>query len=389
PTPKPIPTPKPTPIPTPTPKPNPIPIPNRKATPNPMSARQEPESRYARQVRFRPIGEAGQRVISSARVLIVGCGALGSHAAELLCRAGVGSLHLVDRDVIEWTNLQRQLGFREEDAASSRSKSLTLAEHLSAINSEVEIVPHATELDYRNAESLARGSDIIVDGTDNVLTRFLINDLSLHLGIPWVYAGVIEAHGSIQAFSGRREGPCLRCFLRDLPAPGTLPTCDTAGVVGPAVAAVAGQQSALVLRVLVESAAGVDPSAPPFGRQVRLDLWNLEQRTVRVPRDPDCPTCHGGEFRVLAGELGVGSVELCGRNAIQVRPPQPIPVSGDEWDRLSRRLGELGAVDLRDGLMRVRSEDFTLTLFSDGRAIFDGLTDESQARSLYARFVGH
>ena len=344
------------------------------------------DDRYSRQILFEPIGRAGRDKIAAARVVVVGCGALGTHAAEHLARAGVGSLRLVDRDVVEWSNLERQIGFRETDAREQRPKAQALHDHLAGVNSAVTIDAQAVEFHYRNALDLTAGCDLIVDGTDNLPTRFLINDVSFRLGVPWIYAGVVQARGIVQAFSGA-SGPCLRCTLPELPPPGTLETCDTAGVLGPAVGAVSGWQTTLALRILVEGPADV------AGRQIRLAPWDLDARIATVEADPDCPVCVHRRFDYLAGTQSDRATILCGRRAVHVRPAPAGSSAGEAADsvdlrRLADRLAVLGPVEDREFFLRVQARDFTLTVFPDGRAIFDGLTDEARARSLYARFVG-
>ncbi|MCZ6792229.1 MAG: ThiF family adenylyltransferase [Planctomycetota bacterium] len=335
--------------------------------------------RYSRQTLFSPVGPRGQERIERARVLIVGCGALGTHSAEYLARAGVGSIRLVDRDLVEWSNLGRQIGFTEEDARRRTPKAIALARHLGEVNSTVAVEPRAMEFDHRSALDLAADRDLLVDGTDNALARYLLNDVSYRLGRPWIYAGVIEARGVVQAFSGDAP-PCLRCTWPEMPPPGSLATCDTAGVLGPAVAAVAGWQATLALRILVDGGA-----ANVAGRQVRLAVWDLEARISRVLPDASCPLCGEGCTEFLDGEHREEATALCGREAVLVRPV------GDSFPALASlvgRLERLGTVEDRELFLRVQAPECTVTVFPDGRAIFDGLTDEAQARSLYARFVG-
>jgi adenylyltransferase/sulfurtransferase len=337
-------------------------------------------SRYSRQELFAPIGASGQERLGAARVLVVGCGALGTHAAESLARAGVGALRLVDRDVVEWSNLQRQSSFTEDDARDGLPKAEALAAHLRRVNSEVDIEAQAVELHRHNALLLAQDADLILDGSDNVATRFLLNDLSYKLGLPWVYAGAVEGRAVAQAFSGT-GGPCLRCILGAPPPPGTLATCDTAGILGPAASVAAGWQAALALRILVEG------SARSVARlQVRQELWDIESRVLAVEADPNCPTCVEGAFEFLDADRGDDAVRLCGRNAVQVRPRSP--AGGADLDALARRIARLAGVERRSGCLHFSVEDVSVTVFSDLRAVFDGLTDLERARSLYARFLG-
>ena len=347
-----------------------------------MISELEPEDeRYSRQLLFPGVGSQGRERLRQSKVLIVGCGALGTHTAESLARAGVGEILLVDRDLVEWSNLERQTGFTEEDATQRNPKALALAEHLRSVNSTVRLGEHAVEFHYRNALDLAAGAHLLIDGTDNVPTRFLLNDVSYYLRTPWIYAGVVQARGLVQAFTGD-HGPCLRCTLPDLPPPGTLETCDTAGVLGPVVATVAGWQATLALKILVSGSA-----SEVSGHQVQLQPWDLQAKVSKVLPDRECVVCVGRKFEYLAGTHDQGATVLCGRRAVQVRPTD-LSSKPPDFDTLGKRLESLGHVENKGLFLRVATTRFTVTVFPDGRAIFDGLTDEARARSLYARYVG-
>ena len=339
--------------------------------------------RYSRQVRLGSIGEDGQTRLREARVLLVGCGALGTCSAEYLTRAGIGRLDLVDRDLVDMSNLGRQIAYTEADARESRPKAAALARHLAAVNGEVELGVHCVELDAGNASELSQGVDLILDGTDNLPTRFLLNDLALHRGVPWIYAGVVELGGLVLALSGS-GGPCLRCLLGEPPPPGTLPTCDTAGVLGAAVGAVASWQACLATRLLVD-----EQPADVLGKLVRIEPWHLAARVTPVLPDSACPACVERRFDWLRGEANIGGVSarLCGRNAVQVRPAARSAASAD-LDELAERLAPLGPVERTPWCLRLDLEGVRVTIFPDYRALFDGLTDLPRARSLYARWVG-
>jgi adenylyltransferase/sulfurtransferase len=327
------------------------------------------------------MGPEGQARLRSSSALIVGCGALGTHAAEHLARAGIGALRLVDRDIVEWSNLHRQALYDERDAREGRLKAEALAEHLAGIASAVRIEAFARDFHHANALDLAAGVDVILDGADNVPTRFLLNDVSWKLGIPWIYGGVIGGGGQVQLFTGR-EPPCLRCQAPELPSPGTIATCDTAGVIGPAAGVVAGWQAALALRLLATGDA-----SDIRGKRAILSPWDLSARIVDVDPDPACPVCKGGHLRALEGAFADASRVLCGRDAVQVFPA----ARGAPFDleKAASRLSSLGEVTSRKGYVRVASPDgFVLTLFEDGRGIFEGVTDAVRARSLYSRWVG-
>jgi adenylyltransferase/sulfurtransferase len=338
--------------------------------------------RYSRQTLFPPIGPRGQERIRNSRVLIVGCGALGTHSSELLGRAGVGKLRLVDRDIVEWSNLHRQAGFEETHARDGTPKSEALESWLVRINSEVSVEARVNDFNFTNATDLSEDCDLLIDGTDNLPTRFLLNDVSYRLRIPWIYAGAIGGTAHVQFFSGE-QGPCLRCHQRNLPPPGTIATCDTAGVIGPAAALAASWQAGLALRFLAQGT-----TASLHGKKALLEPWDLAARVVPSRADPECPVCAKSEFSALEGALLDRATVLCGRRAVQV-----LPAAGKRnamvLPEIAARLQAVGTVDQHQGLLRFDAgEGFRLTLFGDGRAIFDGLTDPTRARSLYARFVG-
>ena len=338
--------------------------------------------RYSRQTLFAPLGLQGQERLRSARALVVGCGALGTHSAELLARAGIGAIRLVDRDFVEWTNLHRQGGFEESHARDRTPKAEALASWLRRINSEVEVDSHVADFNFTNALELADGTSVILDGTDNLPARFLLNDVSYRLEVPWVYAGAVGSSAHVQLFSGRK-GPCLRCQLPDLPPAGTIATCDTSGVIGPAAALAGAWQAALALRAV--SGGGIEEIA---SQKAIFDPWTAVARVVRVERDPACPVCAKGRFEALEGEHAERATLLCGRSAVQVLP-SAADCGPFDPGRAALRVAQLGEVENLGGIVRVRSnEGYTLTLFEDGRAIFDGLTDPVRARNLYARFVG-
>lgn len=340
-----------------------------------------PADRYDRQRLLPAIGVAGQERLSRARAAIVGCGAIGTVVAEYLARAGVGRLLLIDRDIVDVSNLGRQIAFTEDDAREGRPKALALAAHLARVNSQIAVEPRPFDLDFANARELVADVEIVLDATDNAPTRFLINDLALELAVPWIYAGAIGTGGHVLAFPARGR-PCLRCYLPEPPPAGTLPTCDTAGVLGPAVAAVAGIEAALAIRVLVE---GESPRV--CGRLLRLDAWHAEWHEARVEGDPACLACAGHRREFLDGARADESVVLCGRGAIQVRPLRR-PTERDALAALATRLETAGRVERHAHYLRLRAPDFTMTVFADLRAVFDGLTDGSRARSLYARLIG-
>ena len=305
------------------------------------------EERYNRHHILEAIGKDGQERLSRSKVLIVGCGALGTHSAEYLARGGIGELRLVDRDFVDWSNLQRQIGFTEEDVRNGTPKALALKKHLEKANSSITIVAEPTEFQFFNAEKLARDVDLIIDASDNIPTRFLINDLSWKLSIPWIYGGAIETRGHALFLSGR-DGPCLRCYMGEPPPPGTLQTCDTAGVLGPAVAMVSSIQASMAIRSLT----GNEPELF-CGRLFRLDAWEMEWKESRIESDPDCQVCSRRNFDFLDGKGQLNSESLCGRQAIQVHPRSPNDV---DLQALACRLESVGKVECQTDHGRLRHD---------------------------------
>ena len=337
--------------------------------------------RYARQVILPSIGPQGQGRLAHTKVLLVGCGALGSAAANLLVRAGIGTLTIVDRDYVELHNLQRQALFDESDVAEHWPKAEAAAAKLRRVNREVTIIPLVADVDAGNIESIACGADVIVDGTDNFETRYLLNDVAVKWGRPWIYGGVIGNHGSTMTVRPGTSA-CLRCVFPEPPSAGTAPTCDTAGVLGPAVAAIAALQVAEVMKLAVGDEAATNTDL------VALDLWRLTLNRVPVggPRH-DCPTCAAAIYSFLDAPMPTRTTVLCGSDAVQVRPTGACSL---DLEALADRLRPAGDVKSNPFLVRFREPigGCELTIFSDGRAIINGTTDPAEARSLYARFVG-
>ena len=339
--------------------------------------------RYSRQIRFSGLSEDAQRNLLRSRVLIVGCGALGTVLAETLARAGVGYLRIVDRDFVELTNLQRQVLFDEDDVTSHQPKAVAAAARLARINSQVTIEPQVVDVDHTSILQLMEGVDLVLDGTDNFEIRFLINDACLDTGLPWIYAGVIGSHGQTMPVFPHESG-CLRCLIGDVPDAGSTETCETAGVLGPAVNVVSSLAAVTAIKLL----SGQRELVPL--RLTIVDVWEGTLRTMDVSRlreQSDCPACRGGERLWLSGERGARSVVLCGRNAVQIAPPAGTQL---DFEDLADRLGAAGEVSFNRYLLRLElaDPDFQITVFRDGRAIIGGTDDLAEARSLYARYVG-
>jgi adenylyltransferase/sulfurtransferase len=336
-------------------------------------------SRYSRQVRFSEIGGEGQGRIRSSAVVVVGAGALGSVASEMLVRAGVGRLRLVDRDYVEESNLQRQSLYDETDYREGLPKAIAAARKLRRINGDVDMEGVVEDVHAGNAVALVQGADLILDGTDNFETRYLLNDVSLRTGIPWIYAACVGSYG-MSFVVLPKETPCLRCFLQEEPAPGTSPTCDTAGVIAPAVHAVSAFQISEALKILSGRRDALT------GAVLSLDVWRGSVESFRpARRREDCPACGLGFLDYLSGTSESHAVTLCGRNAVQVRPARPAELSLEE---IASRLRELGRVTTNAYLLRAELDGREIVLFRDGRAIVHGTEDPSEARSLYARYVG-
>ncbi len=338
-------------------------------------------TRYARQIRFAPLGEAGQKALAAGRALICGCGALGSVIAESLTRAGVGGIRIVDRDFVEISNLQRQVLYDEQDAAQRLPKAIAAAEKLRRINSQVDIEPIVADVHAGNVLELAAGVQVILDGTDNFETRFLLNDAAIQLGIPWVYGGCLGAEGqSMTILPG--ETACLRCLMPEPPAPGETPTCDTAGILGPIVNVIASIAAAEGLKILSGRAAAISRVLSV------IDLWDnrlLQIRTDGLRSAADCRACCHGELSWLSGRHTAHSTVLCGRNAVQISPP---PGGRIALDALAAKLAGVGQVTRNRYLLRLAIDGHELTIFPDGRAIIGGTADPAVARSLYTRYVG-
>jgi molybdopterin-synthase adenylyltransferase len=337
-----------------------------------MDARQR--ERYSRQILFPPVGERGQERLLAGHAAIVGCGALGSFQAGALARAGVGRLTVIDRDYVEPGNLHRQFLFEEEDAAAALPKAIAAARRIARINSSIEVRPVVADLTADNVEELLCGAALILDGTDNFETRYLMNDFAVSRGLPWIYGAAVAAYGlTMPVIPGHTA--CLRCVYPEPPA-GAQPTCETAGVLNAIVSAVASLQVADALRILA--------TGEVHARITTIDVWSGNVRQVEGPaRDPECPCCGRREFPYLAGTARA-PVTLCGRNAVQVHERER-PV---DLETLGDRLRPLGPVRANEYVLRFGIEGYELTVFADGRAIIKGTSDTGIARSLYARYIG-
>ncbi|HTM54634.1 MAG TPA: ThiF family adenylyltransferase [Pirellulales bacterium] len=336
--------------------------------------------RYARQMRYAPLGEQGQQRLANSRALVCGCGALGSVIANTLVRAGVGHVRLVDRDFLELNNLQRQVLYNEADVASGLPKAIAAANRLRSINSQVTIEPIVTDIDPANVIGLTEDVDVILDGTDNFETRMLLNDVALSRGIPWVYGGCLGAEGQTMTILPG-ETACLRCLMHDTPPPGSMPTCDTAGILAPIINIIASLEANEAIKIL--SGHGEATS-----RELTIiDIWDNRIRQMNLDAlraEGDCPACRG-EYNWLNGDRASHTAVLCGRNAVQLNPPSGMTVS---LAALAEKLSSVGRVTRNPYLIRATIDPYVLTVFPDGRAIVGGTDDIPTARTVYAKYVG-
>ena len=336
------------------------------------------DERYSRQILLTEIGEEGQRRLLESSVLIVGCGALGSTISDILTRAGVGRIRIADRDVPELHNLHRQVLFDEDDVAAGIPKAEAAARKLRRINSSVVIDALVMDVTPRNIEALIADVTLVLDGTDNFETRYVINDACVKSGKPWIYGGVIGTTGmSMNVVPG--SGPCLRCLFPDAPTPGSLPTCDTLGVLNTAPAIIASIQATEACKFLVGSGEAA-------GGLIHADVWAGSFQRIDVRRAEDCPACALGRFDYLTVKETSWVTSLCGRNAVQITPARSTALS---LDRLGKTLARVGSVSYNGLLLQFEVEGWELMIFPDGRVIVKGTTDEAVAKGLYAKYVGN
>ena len=338
-----------------------------------------PDERYSRQVRFAPIGEAGQQRLAASRVLLIGLGALGTVAADQFVRAGVGLVRLVDRDFVEVSNLQRQSLFDEEDIRNSLPKAAAAEAKLRRINSSVEIEARVDDVNPSNIEDYLADVDLVLDALDNFETRFVVNDACVKHRKPWIYTAAVGSYGLVMPVLPGTT-PCLRCLMGSLPAPGTSPTCETAGVIAPITHIIASIQVAEALKFLTGNLRAEDV------RLTAYDVWSHRFQRIDVGTESmaTCPVCSEGKFEYLDGNP-LRTITLCGRNAVQLIPG----VKGDiNFEELSKSIAAFGAVQFNDFLLRCSAPPYEITLFKDGRAIVKGTEEAGAARSVYSRMVG-
>jgi adenylyltransferase/sulfurtransferase len=335
--------------------------------------------RYSRQILFGGIGKEGQEKLLSSRVLLVGCGALGASHAETLARAGVGNLRIVDRDFVEFTNLQRQTLYSESDALNRLPKAVAAQKRIAEINSDIKVEPVVADVNSSNIENLIKDCDLVLDGTDNFQIRYLINDACVKHEKTWIYGAAVSSYGTTMTIFPKKT-PCLRCIFEEMPSAGSAPTCDTAGVIMPIISSVSAIQTTETFKILTGNFERLHKSL------IQIDLWQNDWRRIKLSEpNPDCETCGKGNFEFLDAENIEFSAVLCGRNAVQIAPPKSAKI---DLGNLADRLRNLGQVKINEYLLRFDVDEFEITVFADARAIVRGTDDVSKARSIYARYVG-
>jgi len=339
------------------------------------------ELRYSRQHLFPFIGKEGQQKLFHSRVAIVGMGALGTALVNHMVRSGVGYVRIMDRDFVEYSNLQRQMLFNEEDAKLGKPKAIAAKEKLNDINSGVTIDAYVIDLTWKNAEELLSDVDLIIDGTDNFEVRYLVNDVAVKHQIPWIYGGAVSSRGMTFTIIPEKT-PCFRCIFPEAPAPGTSQTCDTAGVIGPIIQVVAAYQATEALKLLVGDYDHLSTSLRNF------ELWQNEYSEINIKnaRNESCPTCGHHHYDYLDPKDKSERVEsLCGRDTIQISPATKIKM---DLKKLANQLQSVGRVEKTPFLIRFYVEDYKLTVFPDGRSLVQGTSEITIAKNLYAKYIG-
>ena len=333
--------------------------------------------RYARQAVFGAVGKEGQERLLGAKVTIIGMGALGTVAANNLCRAGVGHIRMADRDYVEITNLQRQILFNEEDAAQSLPKAIAAFNHLSKVNSEITLEPVIADVNPSNIEGIVSDSDLVLDANDNFEIRLLINETCDKYGIPWIYCGALGSEGMTMNILPNGEGPCLRCFLGESDSLSG-PSCSTFGVLNMITMTMASIQTAEALKILI----GSDSVRKEL---LAVDLWGSNFHSIALKKDSDCPVCVHKRYEHLGRAVGSYTTSLCGSDSVQVVPPQPRNI---DFEALAERLKKTGDVRFSQHALRFSDDKYEIMLFQDGRAIIKNAIDGNNAKSVYTEYLG-
>ena len=330
--------------------------------------------RYSRQVIV--IGDDAQDKLSRSCAVIIGCGALGTIIATSIVRAGIGKVRIIDRDFIEYHNLQRQVLFDEEDIKNELPKAVAAERHLKKVNSSIEIEGVVADINHINIETLTEEADVILDGLDNFETRMLINDVSLKHDIPWIYGGAIATYGMTMTIIPHKT-PCFRCFASGATQRGVIQTCDTAGVMGPIPSIIGSWQAAEAMKLLTGS-------GEINGELITIDVWRNTFHRLKIKPRGDCPACHG-DYEYLDGKFGKRTAILCGQNAVQISNPEKKHISFEE---LAAHLKSVGEVNYNKFMLRFTVDGQEMVVFPDGRAIVKDTLDESVARGLYSKYIG-
>lgn len=338
-------------------------------------------NRYSRQILFSEIGEQGQKKLRDSKVVLAGCGALGTVIANNLVRAGIGELKIIDRDFVELNNLQRQILFDEEDVKRNIPKAIAAVEKLKKINSQVKLEAVVADVNFTNVEALVEGAKLLVDGTDNFEVRFLLNDACVKADIPWIYGSCVGSYGlTMNIIPGKT--PCFRCLFETAPLPGMAPTCDTAGVINPIVNIIAAIETAEAIKYLTGKFEALNKDL------ITIDIWegSFEKFNIADRRDKfDCPCCKQRKFEFLEAKQGSSITSLCGRNAVQITQKS---IGRVDFQELAERLKKSGEVTFNKYLLKFSIDQYEISLFPDSRAIIKGTNDFSVARGLYAKYIG-
>lgn len=337
--------------------------------------------RYSRQVLFQHIGEVRQRELMASYAVVAGCGALGSVSSSYLTRAGIGHIRIIDRDFVEESNLQRQILFDENDIADNLPKAIAAQRKLQRINTKINIEGIVSDINYTNIEELTKDADIILDGTDNFETRFLINDVCVKNNIPWIYGACIGSRGLTMNIIPSKT-PCLRCVFETMPQMGTFPTCDTAGVIGPIAGIISSIQVTEAIKILTKDFKSINK------KLLEIDVWDSKFKQIDIEdlrKLNDCPACKLHNYKYLEAEDGVMTTLLCGKNAVQVMCRN---INKIDLEQLAKRVGSIADVSSNEFMLKFKVEDYEFTVFPDGRAIITGTEDSSIAKGLYSKYLG-
>ena len=337
--------------------------------------------RYSRQILFQHMGEEHQRVLMNSSAIVIGCGALGTVSSSYLTRAGIGQIRIIDRDFIEESNLQRQILFDENDISENLPKAIAAQRKLQKINTKIKIEGIVNDINYSNIDELTEGVDIIIDGTDNFETRFLINDFCVKNSIPWIYGACIGSSGLVMNIIPSKT-PCLRCVFETMPQIGSFPTCDTAGIIGPIAGIIASFQVAEAIKILTKDYVSVNK------KLIELDVWKTKFKQIDISELNEinnCPTCKLHNYTFLEAKDGVMTTFLCGKNAVQVMSRNTDNI---DLEQLEHRLESIVEVSRNAFMLKFKVKDHEFTVFPDGRAIITGTADSGTAKNLYSKYLG-